>query len=143
VLSLFNLPFRIQEEREERYKRKKGDSGVYPDLDLPLTRRSSNSDEHTPHVSLYKPIGNLKPFLYIVFAVFDDDPAVPNTTNLYIGCINPKVRRDHVILSTDRSHGFALTDCITVAMWHSCNYTGVLYLCTKLSLSLDDRRDAL
>ncbi|KAK9974604.1 hypothetical protein ABG768_022684 [Culter alburnus] len=57
----------IQEEREERYKRKKGDSGgVYPDVDLPLTRRS----------------------------IFDDDPAVPNTTNLYIGCINPKMTEE-------------------------------------------------
>lgn len=33
----------------------------------------------------------------IVFAVFDDDPAVPNTTNLYIGCINPKVRPQHFV----------------------------------------------
>ncbi|RXN23455.1 U2 snRNP-associated SURP motif-containing -like protein [Labeo rohita] len=50
----------IQEEREERYKRKKGDSGgVYPDVDLPLTRRS-----------------------------------MPNTTNLYIGCINPKMTEE-------------------------------------------------
>ncbi|XP_026105261.1 U2 snRNP-associated SURP motif-containing protein-like [Carassius auratus] len=57
----------IQEEREERYKRKKGDSGgVHPDPDLPLTRRS----------------------------IFDDDPAVPNTTNLYIGCINPKMTEE-------------------------------------------------
>uniref|UniRef100_A0A8C1X2H6 Zgc:163098 n=1 Tax=Cyprinus carpio TaxID=7962 RepID=A0A8C1X2H6_CYPCA len=57
----------IQEEREERYKRKKGDSGgVNPDLDLPPTRRS----------------------------IFDDDPAVPNTTNLYIGCINPKMTEE-------------------------------------------------
>lgn len=51
--SLFNLSLRIQEEREERYKRKKGDSGgVYPDVDLPLTRRSSKSDKLMPHVSL-------------------------------------------------------------------------------------------
>ncbi|KAI4871404.1 hypothetical protein NFI96_007445, partial [Prochilodus magdalenae] len=53
----------IQEEREERYKRKKNDpGGVYPDVDPSLTRRS----------------------------IFDDDPTVPTTTNLYIGCINPK-----------------------------------------------------
>lgn len=25
--------------------------------------------------------------------VFDDDPATPNTTNLYIGCISPKVKK--------------------------------------------------
>uniref|UniRef100_A0A672PVP3 U2 snRNP-associated SURP motif-containing protein-like n=1 Tax=Sinocyclocheilus grahami TaxID=75366 RepID=A0A672PVP3_SINGR len=57
----------IQEEREERYKKKKGDSGgVNPDLDLPPTRRS----------------------------IFDDDPVVPNTTNLYIGCINPKMTEE-------------------------------------------------
>lgn len=30
-------------------------------------------------------------FLCVFFAVFDDDPTVPTTTNLYIGCINPKV----------------------------------------------------
>ncbi|XP_030636945.1 U2 snRNP-associated SURP motif-containing protein [Chanos chanos] len=57
----------IQEEREERYKRKKNDpGGIYPDVDLPLTRRS----------------------------IFDDDPAVPTTTNLYIGCINPKMTEE-------------------------------------------------
>ncbi|XP_028839203.1 U2 snRNP-associated SURP motif-containing protein-like isoform X2 [Denticeps clupeoides] len=57
----------IQEEREERYKRKKGDPGAsYADLDTPLTRRS----------------------------IFDDDPAVPVTTNLYIGCINPKMNEE-------------------------------------------------
>ncbi|XP_035382746.1 U2 snRNP-associated SURP motif-containing protein isoform X2 [Electrophorus electricus] len=57
----------IQEEREERYKRKKNDpGGVYPDLDLPMTRRS----------------------------IFDDDPTVPTTTNLYIGCINPKMTEE-------------------------------------------------
>lgn len=27
----------------------------------------------------------------VFLAVFDDDPTVPTTTNLYIGCINPKV----------------------------------------------------
>uniref|UniRef100_A0A9J7WY09 Zgc:163098 n=2 Tax=Cyprinus carpio carpio TaxID=630221 RepID=A0A9J7WY09_CYPCA len=26
--------------------------------------------------------------------IFDDDPAVPNTTNLYIGCINPKMTEE-------------------------------------------------
>uniref|UniRef100_A0AAR2IS93 RRM domain-containing protein n=1 Tax=Pygocentrus nattereri TaxID=42514 RepID=A0AAR2IS93_PYGNA len=57
----------IQEEREERYKRKKNDpGGVYPDVDLSLTRRS----------------------------IFDDDPTVPTTTNLYIGCINPKMTEE-------------------------------------------------
>ncbi|XP_066514904.1 U2 snRNP-associated SURP motif-containing protein isoform X2 [Hoplias malabaricus] len=57
----------IQEEREERYKRKKNDpGGVYPDVDLPLARRS----------------------------IFDDDPTVPTTTNLYIGCINPKMTEE-------------------------------------------------
>ncbi|XP_031427922.1 U2 snRNP-associated SURP motif-containing protein isoform X2 [Clupea harengus] len=57
----------IQEEREERYKRKKGDPGAsLPDLDAPLSRRS----------------------------IFDDDPALPNSTNLYIGCINPKMNEE-------------------------------------------------
>ncbi|XP_076130412.1 U2 snRNP-associated SURP motif-containing protein isoform X1 [Alosa pseudoharengus] len=57
----------IQEEREERYKRKKGDPGTsLPDLDAPLSRRS----------------------------IFDDDPALPNSTNLYIGCINPKMNEE-------------------------------------------------
>ncbi|XP_049332338.1 U2 snRNP-associated SURP motif-containing protein [Astyanax mexicanus] len=57
----------IQEEREERYKRKKNDpGGVYPDIDPSLTRRS----------------------------IFDDDPTVPTTTNLYIGCINPKMTEE-------------------------------------------------
>ncbi|KAM6969749.1 U2 snRNP-associated SURP motif-containing protein [Aplochiton taeniatus] len=59
----------IQEEREERYKRKKNEPGGgsgYGDLDMTLSRRS----------------------------IFDDDPAVPNTTNLYIGCINPKMNEE-------------------------------------------------
>ncbi|KAJ8348194.1 hypothetical protein SKAU_G00267830 [Synaphobranchus kaupii] len=56
----------IQEEREERYKRKKNEPGGYGDLDIPLSRRS----------------------------IFDDDPAVPTTTNLYIGCINPKMNEE-------------------------------------------------
>ncbi|XP_062341594.1 U2 snRNP-associated SURP motif-containing protein isoform X1 [Osmerus eperlanus] len=57
----------IQEEREERYKRKKNEpGGGYGDVELPLSRRS----------------------------IFDDDPAVPNTTNLYIGCINPKMNEE-------------------------------------------------
>ncbi|KAG7484740.1 hypothetical protein MATL_G00053340 [Megalops atlanticus] len=56
----------IQEEREERYKRKKTEPGGYGDLDIPLSRRS----------------------------IFDDDPAVPTTTNLYIGCINPKMNEE-------------------------------------------------
>ncbi|TSP36066.1 U2 snRNP-associated SURP motif-containing protein [Bagarius yarrelli] len=57
----------IQEEREERYKRKKNDpGGVHTDLDLSLSRRS----------------------------IFDDDPTVPTTTNLYIGCINPKMTEE-------------------------------------------------
>ncbi|XP_035288218.1 U2 snRNP-associated SURP motif-containing protein-like [Anguilla anguilla] len=56
----------IQEEREERYKRKKNEPGCYGDLDIPLTRRS----------------------------IFDDDPGVPTTTNLYIGCINPKMNEE-------------------------------------------------
>uniref|UniRef100_A0A674DZA7 Zgc:163098 n=1 Tax=Salmo trutta TaxID=8032 RepID=A0A674DZA7_SALTR len=57
----------IQEEREERYKRKTNEpGGGYGDLDIPLTRRS----------------------------IFDDDPAIPNTTNLYIGCISPKMNEE-------------------------------------------------
>uniref|UniRef100_A0A8C7LI17 Zgc:163098 n=2 Tax=Oncorhynchus kisutch TaxID=8019 RepID=A0A8C7LI17_ONCKI len=57
----------IQEEREERYKRKTNEpGGAYGDLDIPLTRRS----------------------------IFDDDPAIPNTTNLYIGCISPKMNEE-------------------------------------------------
>ncbi|KAM3869216.1 U2 snRNP-associated SURP motif-containing protein [Diretmus argenteus] len=59
----------IQEEREERHKRKKsdtGDGGGYGDLDTPLSGRST---------------------LY-------DDPAVPTTTNLYISCISPKMNEE-------------------------------------------------
>ncbi|XP_041707163.1 U2 snRNP-associated SURP motif-containing protein isoform X1 [Coregonus clupeaformis] len=57
----------IQEEREERYKRKtKEPGGGYGDLDIPLMPRS----------------------------IFDDDPAIPNTTNLYIGCISPKMNEE-------------------------------------------------
>ncbi|XP_061091992.1 U2 snRNP-associated SURP motif-containing protein isoform X1 [Conger conger] len=56
----------IQEEREERYKRKKNDPGGFTDLDLPPSRRS----------------------------LFDDDPGMPTTTNLYIGCINPKMNEE-------------------------------------------------
>ncbi|XP_056140489.1 U2 snRNP-associated SURP motif-containing protein [Lampris incognitus] len=57
----------IQEEREERYKRKKNDpEGVgYGDGDTP-SRRST----------------------------FYDDLAVPTTTNLYISCISPKMNED-------------------------------------------------
>ncbi|XP_051950316.1 U2 snRNP-associated SURP motif-containing protein-like isoform X1 [Xyrauchen texanus] len=85
----------IQEEREERYKRKKGDSGgVCPDLDLPLTRRSSKSEKHTSHTIHFKDPLEAQITLYIVFVVFDDDPAVPNTTNLYIGCINLKMTEE-------------------------------------------------
>uniref|UniRef100_A0A8K9WPB6 Zgc:163098 n=1 Tax=Oncorhynchus mykiss TaxID=8022 RepID=A0A8K9WPB6_ONCMY len=59
----------IQEEREERHKKKKNEpGGGYGELDIPLTRRSSK--------------------------IFDDDPATPNTTNLYIGCINPKMNEE-------------------------------------------------
>uniref|UniRef100_A0A8C7NBU8 Zgc:163098 n=1 Tax=Oncorhynchus kisutch TaxID=8019 RepID=A0A8C7NBU8_ONCKI len=62
----------IQEEREERYKRKTNEpGGAYGDLDIPLTRRSSKSQ-----------------------VLFDDDPAIPNTTNLYIGCISPKMNEE-------------------------------------------------
>uniref|UniRef100_A0A8B9H4X8 Zgc:163098 n=1 Tax=Astyanax mexicanus TaxID=7994 RepID=A0A8B9H4X8_ASTMX len=58
----------IQEEREERYKRKKNDpGGVYPDIDPSLTRRSSEAYIHA---------------------------ALPTTTNLYIGCINPKMTEE-------------------------------------------------
>ncbi|KAL0994066.1 hypothetical protein UPYG_G00117360 [Umbra pygmaea] len=57
----------IQEEREERYKRKINEpGGTFTELDLPIIRRS----------------------------IFDDDPAIPNTTNLYIGCINPKMNEE-------------------------------------------------
>ncbi|KAJ7996644.1 hypothetical protein DPEC_G00239180 [Dallia pectoralis] len=57
----------IQEEREERYKRKKTEpGGGFGEVEIPLTRRS----------------------------IFDDDPATPNTTNLYIGCINPKMNEE-------------------------------------------------
>ncbi|XP_018592899.2 U2 snRNP-associated SURP motif-containing protein isoform X1 [Scleropages formosus] len=56
----------IQEEREERYKRKKNDPGGCTDLDTPQSRRS----------------------------LFDDDPSMPNTTNLYIGCISPKMNEE-------------------------------------------------
>uniref|UniRef100_A0A8C7L8N4 Zgc:163098 n=1 Tax=Oncorhynchus kisutch TaxID=8019 RepID=A0A8C7L8N4_ONCKI len=67
----------IQEEREERYKRKTNEpGGAYGDLDIPLTRRSSKTTyERLP-------------------PVFDDDPAIPNTTNLYIGCISPKMNEE-------------------------------------------------
>ncbi|XP_066571037.1 U2 snRNP-associated SURP motif-containing protein isoform X2 [Amia ocellicauda] len=58
----------IQEEREERYKRKKltNEPGGYGDIDTPQSRRS----------------------------LFDDDAGVPQTTNLYIGCINPKMNEE-------------------------------------------------
>uniref|UniRef100_A0A3Q4IAW9 Zgc:163098 n=1 Tax=Neolamprologus brichardi TaxID=32507 RepID=A0A3Q4IAW9_NEOBR len=58
----------IQEEREERHKRKKTDSGggPYGDLDTPLSGRST---------------------LY-------DDLTVPTTTNLYINCISPKMNEE-------------------------------------------------
>lgn len=38
------LIFRIQEEREERYKRKKNDPGGFSDLDLPQSRRSRKAE---------------------------------------------------------------------------------------------------
>uniref|UniRef100_A0A8C7PX45 Zgc:163098 n=1 Tax=Oncorhynchus mykiss TaxID=8022 RepID=A0A8C7PX45_ONCMY len=70
----------IQEEREERHKKKKNEpGGGYGELDIPLTRRSSKSQ-----ISEY---ARFPP-------VFDDDPATPNTTNLYIGCINPKMNEE-------------------------------------------------
>nr|XP_019941161.1 PREDICTED: U2 snRNP-associated SURP motif-containing protein-like [Paralichthys olivaceus]XP_019941162.1 PREDICTED: U2 snRNP-associated SURP motif-containing protein-like [Paralichthys olivaceus]XP_019941163.1 PREDICTED: U2 snRNP-associated SURP motif-containing protein-like [Paralichthys olivaceus] len=67
----------IQEEREERHKRKKSDpvtgggsvggvGGGYGDLDIPLSGRST---------------------LY-------DDLTVPTTTNLYISCISPKMNEE-------------------------------------------------
>ncbi|XP_063058800.1 U2 snRNP-associated SURP motif-containing protein isoform X2 [Engraulis encrasicolus] len=58
----------IQEEREERHKRKKGDPGgsSTPEIEMPPAWRS----------------------------IFDDDPALPNSTNLYIGCINPKMNEE-------------------------------------------------
>ncbi|XP_032432798.1 U2 snRNP-associated SURP motif-containing protein isoform X1 [Xiphophorus hellerii] len=62
----------IQEEREERHKRKKndfeagGEGGGYGDLDVPLSGRS---------------------MLY-------DDLTAPVTTNLYINCISPKMNED-------------------------------------------------
>uniref|UniRef100_A0A673N711 Zgc:163098 n=1 Tax=Sinocyclocheilus rhinocerous TaxID=307959 RepID=A0A673N711_9TELE len=33
-------------------------------------------------------------FIYFLNALFDDDPVVPKTTNLYIGCINPKMTEE-------------------------------------------------
>ncbi|XP_038821059.1 U2 snRNP-associated SURP motif-containing protein-like isoform X2 [Salvelinus namaycush] len=70
----------IQEEREERYKRKTNEpGGGYGDLDIPLTRRSTFTC-----LATYE---RLPP-------VFDDDPAIPNTTNLYIGCISPKMNEE-------------------------------------------------
>ncbi|XP_028322290.1 U2 snRNP-associated SURP motif-containing protein-like isoform X2 [Gouania willdenowi] len=56
----------IQEEREERYKRKKTDPGSAGELDLSLTGRS----------------------------LFYDDPAFPTSTNLYINCISPKMNEE-------------------------------------------------
>uniref|UniRef100_A0A665U1L0 Zgc:163098 n=1 Tax=Echeneis naucrates TaxID=173247 RepID=A0A665U1L0_ECHNA len=57
----------IQEEREERYKRKKNESGGgYGEMDIPLSGRST---------------------LY-------DDLTVPTTTNLYISCISPKMNEE-------------------------------------------------
>uniref|UniRef100_A0A8C8AA07 Zgc:163098 n=1 Tax=Oryzias sinensis TaxID=183150 RepID=A0A8C8AA07_9TELE len=62
----------IQEEREERHKRKKNDAGggaeggTCADLDIPLSGRS---------------------ILY-------DDLTVPVTTNLYINCISPKMNEE-------------------------------------------------
>ncbi|XP_070699169.1 U2 snRNP-associated SURP motif-containing protein [Pempheris klunzingeri] len=57
----------IQEEREERHKRKKNDpGGGGVDLDIPLSGRST---------------------LY-------DDLTVPTTTNLYISCISPKMNEE-------------------------------------------------
>ncbi|XP_036071240.1 U2 snRNP-associated SURP motif-containing protein isoform X2 [Oryzias melastigma] len=62
----------IQEEREERHKRKKNDpgggaeGGICGDLDIPLSGRS---------------------MLY-------DDLTVPITTNLYINCISPKMNEE-------------------------------------------------
>uniref|UniRef100_A0A096MA83 Zgc:163098 n=1 Tax=Poecilia formosa TaxID=48698 RepID=A0A096MA83_POEFO len=71
----------IQEEREERHKRKKNDSeaggegGGYGDLDVPLSGRSSMPPPFCP------------PVLY-------DDLTAPVTTNLYINCISPKMNED-------------------------------------------------
>lgn len=61
----------IQEEREERYKRKKGEGpgggrGGHGDVDSPLSGR----------LTLY------------------DDLVVPTTTNLYINCISPKMNEE-------------------------------------------------
>ncbi|CAN9501450.1 unnamed protein product [Ophioblennius macclurei] len=59
----------IQEEREERHKRKRGDpsgGGGLGDLDLSLSGRS----------------------------LFYDDPTVPTSTNLYISCISPKMNEE-------------------------------------------------
>lgn len=143
ILSLFNLLFRIQEEREERYKRKKGDSGgLYPDLDLPMTRRSSNSDKRTPHVSLYKPSGSLKPFFvfYLQYLMMILQCQTQQTCTSAASTPRWEETTAFCLLT---GHMVTLTDCITVTRWRSCNYTGVLYLCTKLLLSLDDRGDAL
>ncbi|KAK1167320.1 U2 snRNP-associated SURP motif-containing protein [Acipenser oxyrinchus oxyrinchus] len=58
----------IQEEREERYKRKKctSEPGSYGDMEMQPPRRS----------------------------LFDDDLGDPHTTNLYIGSINPKMNEE-------------------------------------------------
>uniref|UniRef100_A0A3Q2YVW7 Zgc:163098 n=1 Tax=Hippocampus comes TaxID=109280 RepID=A0A3Q2YVW7_HIPCM len=59
----------IQEEREERYKRKQNEpagGGGYAILESPLLGRP----------------------------IFYDDPTIPTTTNLYISCISPKMNEE-------------------------------------------------
>ncbi|XP_041656879.1 U2 snRNP-associated SURP motif-containing protein isoform X2 [Cheilinus undulatus] len=66
-LELFKEELKIiQEEREERHKRKKNDPGGEGDLDIPLAARST---------------------LY-------DDLMTPTTTNLYISCISQKMNEE-------------------------------------------------
>ncbi|XP_077402640.1 U2 snRNP-associated SURP motif-containing protein [Vanacampus margaritifer] len=69
-LELFKEELKIiQEEREERYKRKQNDpagGGGYGLLESPLLGRP----------------------------IFYDDPTVPTTTNLYISCISPKMNEE-------------------------------------------------
>uniref|UniRef100_A0A4W5PA19 Zgc:163098 n=1 Tax=Hucho hucho TaxID=62062 RepID=A0A4W5PA19_9TELE len=69
----------IQEEREERYKRKTNEPGGGSLVQI--------KDEPSVALTCLATYERLPP-------VFDDDPAIPNTTNLYIGCISPKMNEE-------------------------------------------------